>query len=103
MQAIKRVAVALMLALPLSAGAVESSPINDQTAAVVQQVESSVNINTATESELVALKGIGPAKAKAIVEYRTTHGPFASADALADVKGVGPATVLKNKSRITTQ
>jgi len=35
-----------------------------------------VNVNTASSAELEALPGIGPAKAKAIVEYRQKNGAF---------------------------
>ena len=48
-----------------------------------------VNINTATKDELVALPGIGPAKAQAIVDYRKAHGPFKTVEELKDVKGIG--------------
>jgi competence protein ComEA len=48
-----------------------------------------ININTATKDELVALPGIGPAKAQAIVDYRKTHGPFKAVEELKDVKGIG--------------
>jgi competence protein ComEA len=48
-----------------------------------------VNINTASEQQLQELKGIGPAKAKAIIEYRQKHGPFKSVDELDKVKGIG--------------
>jgi competence protein ComEA len=34
---------------------------------------------------------VGPATAAAIVAYRDANGPFASVDALADVRGIGPA------------
>ena len=48
-----------------------------------------VNINTATVEELAQLKGIGEAKAKAIVEYREANGPFAQVEDLTKVKGIG--------------
>jgi competence protein ComEA len=48
-----------------------------------------VNINTAGQKELADLPGIGATKAEAIVKYREEHGPFASVDDLAKVKGIG--------------
>mgnify|MGYP002351101354 CR=1 FL=1 len=60
-----------------------------------------VNINTADATALAAnLHGVGPAKARAIVEHRQANGPFKSADQLAAVKGIGLATVEKNRDRI---
>lgn len=59
-----------------------------------------VDINTATQSELEAVKGIGPAKAKAIVVHREKNGPFKSVEALAEVKGFGKASVAKLKSEL---
>ena len=50
-----------------------------------------VNINTASASDLEKLPGVGPALAQRIVEYRDSHGPFASVDALTDVPGIGKA------------
>ena len=50
-----------------------------------------ININTASASELEKLPGIGPALAQRIVEHRDSHGPFASVDALTDVPGIGKA------------
>ncbi|MDT8364763.1 MAG: helix-hairpin-helix domain-containing protein [Nitrosomonas sp.] len=52
-------------------------------------------INTATQSELETLKGIGPAKARAIVEYRNQIGQFKSVDELSQVKGIGANTIQK--------
>ena len=48
-----------------------------------------VNINTATKDELVALPGIGPAKAQAIIDLRKLNGPFRTVDDLKGVKGIG--------------
>ena len=50
-----------------------------------------VNINRASVTELDALPGVGPSTAQAIVDYRTTNGPFSSPEDLLNVKGIGPA------------
>lgn len=62
-----------------------------------------ININTASEAELTQLDGIGAKKAQQIILYRQMIAPFATADDLANVKGIGKATVDKNRHRITTQ
>ena len=60
-----------------------------------------VDINTADAETLSAeLNGVGLAKAKAIVEYRTKYGPFKSADDLSLVKGIGERTVEQNRKNI---
>lgn len=46
-----------------------------------------VNINTASAKELMKVKGLNSAKAKAIVSYRKKHGDFKSTDDLKEVKG----------------
>lgn len=60
-----------------------------------------VNINTATQAQLEGLKGIGPAKAKAIVDYRTKNGPFKTVDELEKVPGIGPAILGKIKPEVS--
>jgi competence protein ComEA len=59
-----------------------------------------VDINSATASELEALPGIGPAKARAIIRYREEHGSFRDPDSLAQVPGMNRAAVLRLKDRI---
>lgn len=63
---------------------------------------SQVNINTADAATLAkSLNGIGMAKAEAIVAHREEYGPFASADELENIKGIGPSTVERNRDVIT--
>lgn len=59
-----------------------------------------INLNTASAAELTALKGIGEKKAQAIVDYREKQGKFTSVDQLADVSGIGPATLDANRDMI---
>jgi competence protein ComEA len=62
-----------------------------------------VNLNTATQSELEAVKGLGPSKAKAIMEYREKQGGFRSVDELDNVKGFGKASINKLRSELTVE
>lgn len=48
-----------------------------------------VNINTADETELQQLKGIGSGLSSAIVLYREEHGPFRSIEEIKNVPGIG--------------
>jgi len=67
----------------------------------IQWAFASVNINTATEAELDKLPGVGPAKAKAIIDDRKKNGPFKTADDLKRVKGIGDKNFEKLKNEIT--
>ncbi|HGY5239412.1 MULTISPECIES: ComEA family DNA-binding protein [Aeromonas] len=59
-----------------------------------------VNLNTASINELTALKGIGEKKAQAIVDFREKQGKFTTVEQLADVSGIGPATLEANRDMI---
>lgn len=48
-----------------------------------------VDINQATSPEIANLPKVGPSLAEAIVEYREMRGPFASAEELTNVSGIG--------------
>lgn len=57
-----------------------------------------VDINTASAEEIAtSLDGVGMAKAQAIVQYRSDHGPFRAVDDLVSVKGIGRATLDRNR------
>jgi len=59
-----------------------------------------VNVNTATAQQLEAVKGIGPVKAKAIVDYRSKNGPFKLYADLEKVPGIGPKMLEKLKTEL---
>lgn len=48
-----------------------------------------IDLNTATEEELMLLPNIGEVRAAAIVAYREEHGPFHYVEDLLEVKGIG--------------
>lgn len=48
-----------------------------------------LDLNQATQEQLMALPGIGPVLAQRIVDWRNEHGPFASLDELLEVPGIG--------------
>ncbi len=83
-----------LLAIPVMAASAESE----------QSVSIPININQAdAETIAMAIKGIGSRKAAAIVKYREEYGLFESLDELLDVKGIGEATLDKNRSRIVLE
>lgn len=60
-----------------------------------------VDINSADAKTLAeGLNGVGLSKAEAIVAFRDEHGPFANAEDLAQVKGIGEKIVEKNRDTI---
>jgi competence ComEA-like helix-hairpin-helix protein len=69
--------------------------------AAIHMAFAAVDINTAGEAELDKLPGIGPTKAKAIVEDRAKNGPFRSVEDLKRVKGIGDKTFEDLKGQIT--
>ena len=68
--------------------------------AFVSVAFAAVNLNTATKDELDSVKGIGPAKAQAIIEYRQKNGQFKRVDDLKNVKGFGEKSVEKMRSEL---
>ena len=60
-----------------------------------------VNVNVATEAELVSLPGVGPTIASRIVAYREQQGPYESVADLTAVRGLGPKSVALLGSLVT--
>ena len=81
---IKPLIIALALSLPLTTVAMEP-----------------VDLNAASAQTLAStMEGVGLRKAQAIVAYRDQHGPFDSVEQITAVRGIGPATLDKNRSKL---
>ncbi|ATF12552.1 ComEA family DNA-binding protein [Brevibacillus sp. HB1.2] len=109
--------VQINLAAPLTDGAALVIPAKGATAPVSASIglvqsassvsttgaSSAINLNMATVEELMSLPGIGEARAKAIVEYRTKQGPFRSADDLKQIEGIGEKMFARIKDRLVVK
>ena len=74
---------AALLSLPLPLISVQAAEMPVQ-----QQMAPKLNINTATENELIDINGIAQKKAQAILTYRKANGPFKSVEELKNVHGI---------------
>ncbi|MBM7333468.1 DNA uptake protein [Alcanivorax marinus] len=98
-----RLGRALLLGTLLAAGvpwaqaAPEATPAADSPAAAT----ASINLNTASAEQLQQLRGIGPAMAARIVDWREQEGPFTSVDQLMAIKGIGEKTLARFRDRLT--
>jgi competence protein ComEA len=59
-----------------------------------------IDLNKATEMELTKVRGIGPALAKRIVDFRKEHGPFGKVDDILKVRGIGEKSLAKLKPHL---
>ena len=62
-----------------------------------------ININTASAEELAQLKGIGPSHAAKIVAYREKNGSFKMPEDLVQVSGIGQKTFEANQEFIIVE
>ncbi len=72
---------------PMQLAEAQSMSSSTETAPSGSAEGSKVNVNTATAKELMQVKGVSAAKAKAIVSYRKKHGEFKSLEDLKQVRG----------------
>lgn len=96
-----RTPLALFLVALLSLGSAVFNVSHANSAEPALTVEPTVNINTASADELAAtLVGVGKTKAEEIVRERERNGSFTKPEDLTRVKGIGSATLEKNRARI---
>ena len=96
---IRSTVVAAAVALAIGMGALpEARGRQDAKASAAAMT---INLNTATQAELEKLPGVGPAMAKAIVDYRQKSGGFKKIEEIMNVKGIGEKSFLKLKPQIT--
>jgi competence protein ComEA len=92
-------AAALLCALPAQAQSARGD--HTQSSAQTAQAAGVVNLNTASEAELVRLPGIGPSKAQKILELRGRMKRFKRLEDLMRVKGIGRKTFRKLRAMLT--
>ena len=83
-------------------GAVEVPESVKAGSLAVEDLNLIVDINSAHAEELETLPGIGPVKAKAIIDYREEHGVFKTPADTQKVPGIGIKTFQRMKPYITT-
>jgi competence protein ComEA len=62
-----------------------------------------ININTAGLEELMTLNGVGESRAKAIMEYRETNGPFQTKEEIMQIPGIKEGIFSKIEEQIVVQ
>jgi competence ComEA-like helix-hairpin-helix protein len=69
----------------------------------VRAAEERIDPNTASQASMLRLYGIGPVKARKIIDYRTAHGPdaFKAAGDLMNIRGFGPVTIHRIASELS--
>ena len=87
------VLTALLLLFPFATIVIAAD--KDMKEVTTTQAMAKLNINKATVEDLASIKGIGPKKAQAIIDYRTTNGDFIDVKELIKVKGIGQSTLAK--------
>ncbi|EJM01471.1 competence protein ComEA-like protein with helix-hairpin-helix repeat region [Pseudomonas sp. GM102] len=92
---------ALLTSASIAAIAAPTAAPEAAKAPLMLDVAAKVDLNGADAPTLQReLSGIGEAKAKAIVAYRESNGPFSSVDELLEVKGIGKAILDKNREKL---
>ncbi len=92
------------ISLSCGSAAFHPEPLHGETVSEEEPAASfPININTATEEELVTVPGIGPSRASVIRNYIETYGPLESIDDIIEIPGIGATTLNNLRSYLTVQ
>lgn len=78
-----------------------ASPVENDTGLGANVQTDLINLNTATETQLQSITGVGPVTAQRIIAYRGVIGRFTSVEQLLEIKGIGPKTLDKIREEVT--
>ena len=84
------------------AGENETTEISKQKNSLTSKPNAKININTASQTELETLPGVGPSIALSIINYRKENGKFNNIEDVQNVSGIGESKFNKIKEYITT-
>jgi competence protein ComEA len=104
MSALRALGLALALLLATAERARAEEPVAAPPCAcppLDTSAQKTVDLNTADEPTLLTLPGIGPSRARAIVDYRGAHGGFRSLSQLLQIKGIGRALLRELRPLVT--
>lgn len=93
---------AACLLMPLAHA--ENKAEGNKTKAMSSEIQSGpISLNSASMQELSEIKGVGTAKAQAIIDYRKENGGFKELDELTQVKGIGPSILESNRPLLSLE
>jgi len=94
---LQQIAVCLSISLCIGIIGAVASPALAAGPAGTSGKQVLIDLNKATEMELTKVRGIGPALAKRIVDFRKENGPFGKVDDILKVRGIGEKSLAKLK------
>ncbi len=102
----RKLVVSAIIAFGLSASAstwaaTTSTKSSNTSVAATTTSSAPINVNTADLKTIENIKGLGPSKAQAIIDYRNKNGNFQTVQDLQKVPGIGPKLFEKIQAQVT--
>ena len=100
---IRNTSVGLLLSIALIVGGVSPWVHAGSHHSTANAPDAKVNINTASRSELMKLKGVGREVAEKVIAYREKNGPFKTPEEIRKVSGIGKGIWEENREAIVVK